>query len=325
MDRRLLLEYVRVCEAAAIACSRLIGHGDKMGADQLAVTAMRRAFDRVPARGEVVIGEGEMDEAPMLYIGEKVGPDDPSLPEVDIAVDPLEGTNLTAQGMPGALTVLAVAEKGKFLHAPDIYMHKIACGSEGKGVISLDKSPSENVIALADAKGKRVHDMTVVLLDRPRHQSMIKELRRAGARVSLIHDGDVNPTVSCGLPDSGIDMYMGIGGAPEGVLGAAALKCLNGEFQGRLRFADEKERERADAMGMHDPDALLRLDDIVRGECLFAATGVTRGSLLAGAKVVGDKVRLNSIGLRSDSKTVRFFDTWTHTDHLPVDELPSRD
>ncbi len=322
MDRKLLLEYVRVCEAAAIACSRSIGHGDKHGADQRAVTAMRRAFDRVPARGEIVIGEGEMDEAPMLYIGEKVGPDDPSLPEVDIAVDPLEGTNLTAKGMPGALTVLAVAEKGKLLRAPDMYMHKIAAGPEGRGVISLDKSPRENVNALAEAKGKRVHDMNVVLLDRPRHEAIIKELRLAGARVSLITDGDVNPTVACGLPDTGVDMYMGMGGAPEGVLGAAALKCLGGEYQGRLAFTHDGERERALAMGIEDPDAILTLEDIVRGECIFAATGVTRGALLAGAKVVGDQVRLNSIGLRSDSKTVRFFETWTHTDHLPVDEIP---
>ena len=320
MDRRLLLEYVRVCEAAAIACSRLIGHGDKNAADQKAVTAMRRAFDRVPARGEIVIGEGEMDEAPMLYIGEKVGPRDPSLPEVDIAVDPLEGTNLTAKGMAGALTVLAVAEKGMLLRAPDIYMDKIAVGPEGKGAVSLDNSPTDNVKSLADALGKRVHDMNVVLLDRPRHEPIIKELRNAGARVSLITDGDVNPTVAVGLPDTGIDMYMGIGGAPEGVLGAAALKCLGGEYQGRLRYADEGERERAIEMGIKDPDAILQLGDIVRGECIFAATGVTRGPLLAAAKVQGDRVRLNSIGLRSDSRTVRFFETWTHTDHLPVDE-----
>lgn len=320
MDRKLLLEYVRVCEAAAIACSRLMGHGDKHAADQRAVTAMRRAFDRVPARGVIVIGEGEMDEAPMLYIGEHVGPDDPSLPEVDIAVDPLEGTNLIAKGMPGALTVMAVAERGKLLHAPDVYMEKIAAGPEGVGVVSLDKSPTENLLALADAKGKRVHDMNVVLLDRPRHESIIGELRRAGARVSLITDGDVNPTVAVGLPDTGIDMYMGVGGAPEGVLSAAALKCLRGEFQGRLKFADDDERNRAIGMGLSDPDAILRLDDIVRGDCLFAATGVTRGPLLAGAKVYGDQVRLNSIGLRSDTNTVRFFETWTNTDHLPVDE-----
>jgi fructose-1,6-bisphosphatase II len=320
MDRKLLLEYVRVCEAAAIACSRLVGHGDKNAADQKAVTAMRRAFDRVPARGEIVIGEGEMDEAPMLYIGEKVGPKDDSLPEVDIAVDPLEGTTLTAKGMPGAICVLAVAEKGMLLHAPDIYMDKIAAGPEGKGVISLDKSPTENVQALADAKGKRVHDMNVVLLDRPRHEPIIKELRKLGARVSLISDGDVNPTVAVGLPDTGIDLYLGIGGAPEGVLGAAALRCLGGEYQGRLRFADQGERDRALEMGLSDPEALLQLEDIVKGQCLFAATGVTRGPLLAAAKVQGDRVRLKSIGLRSDSRTVRFFETWTHTDHLPVDE-----
>jgi fructose-1,6-bisphosphatase II len=318
MDRRLLLEYVRVTEAAAIACSRLVGKGDKMAADDRAVEAMRRAFDRVPARGTVVIGEGEMDEAPMLYIGEKVGPDLASLPEVDIAVDPLEGTNLCAKAMPGAITVLAVASRGDLLEAPDIYMDKIASGPAGRGVIDIDASAGENVRRLAEASGKRVHDLNVVVLDRPRHETLIAELRECGCTVHLITDGDVTPAVAAALPDAGVDLYIGVGGAPEGVLAAAALRCLGGEFQARLIPEDDEDYERCVQMGLEDPNAKLGLMDMVRGECLFAATGVTRGPLVPGVKVFGDRVRLNSIGLRSDTRTIRFFETFTHTAHLDL-------
>jgi fructose-1,6-bisphosphatase II len=319
LDRKLLLEYVRVTEAAAIACSRLIGHGRKEDADAMAVAAMRGAFDRVAARGRIVIGEGERDEAPMLFIGEEVGPKDEGLPQIDIAVDPLEGTNLCAKGMPGALAVLAVAERGNLLNAPDTYMERVAAGPAGKGVIKLDQSPRENLLALAEAKGKHPRDMVCVVLDRPRHAAIIKELRDAGASVRLITDGDVNPTVAAGLPDSGIDMFMGKGGAPEGVLAAAALRCLGGEIQGRLAYRHGGERERAQEMGLKDPDQLLTMDDLVRGECFFVASGVTWGPLLDGVEIGNGRVKVHSIALRSDTGTIRYFRTDTSTRHLPID------
>jgi fructose-1,6-bisphosphatase class II len=320
MDRKLLLEYVRVTEAAAIACSHLIGSGKKDEADAKAVEAMRRAFDKIPARGTVVIGEGEMDEAPMLYIGEKVGPQDPNLPEVDIAVDPLEGTNLCAHGMPGALAVLAVANRGDFIEAPDIYMDKLAVGPDGVGVCSLDKSPMQNVLALAEAKGKPVRDIVIVVLARARHDALIAELRGMGASVRLITDGDVNPAVATGLVESGIDMCMGIGGAPEGVLAAAALKCLGGLFEGRLIIENEAQRERAISMGIAEPERVLRHQDLVRGPCFFIASGVTDGPMLKGVRKVGARTIVNSLALRSDTMTVRWFETSTLLAHLPVDE-----
>ncbi|WP_052550725.1 class II fructose-bisphosphatase [Enhygromyxa salina] len=318
MDRKLLLEYVRVTEAAAIACSRLIGAGKKEDADSLAVEAMRRAFDKVPARGTIVIGEGERDEAPMLYIGEKVGPRDPELPEVDIAVDPLEGTNLCASGKPGALAVLAIAPRGGLLNAPDTYMYKIAAGPEGVGVVTLDKSPAQNVLDLAEAKNKQPTDIVVVVLERPRHDQLVAELRGAGASVRLITDGDVNPSVATGLPDSGIDMFIGKGGAPEGVLAAAALRCLGGAFEGRLEFRNPGERERALGMGMEEPDRLLRHVDLVSGPCFFVASGVTDGPILAGIRKVGLRTHVSSLALRSDTGTIRRFETSTLLDHLPV-------
>ena len=320
MDRKLLLEYVRVTEAAAIACSRLIGAGKKEAADSLAVEAMRRAFDKVAARGTIVIGEGERDEAPMLYIGEKVGPKDPTLPEVDIAVDPLEGTNLCASGKPGALAVLAIASRGNLLNAPDTYMHKIAAGPAGVGVVTLDKTPAQNVIDLAEAKNLRPEDMVVVVLERPRHDAMVAEMRAVGASVRLITDGDVNPSVATGLPFSGIDMFIGKGGAPEGVLSAAALRCLGGVFEGRLAFRNEGERERAIAMGMADPDRLLRHHDLVRGPCFFVASGVTDGPMVAGIRRVGARTHVSSLALRSDTGTIRRFETSTMLEHLPIDD-----
>ena len=310
MDRTLVLEYTRVTEAAAISASAQIGRGDGMSADAAAVKAMRRAFERVPARGTIVIGEGERDEAPMLFIGEKVGPDDPKLLEVDIAVDPLEGTNLCANGLPGALAVLAVAHRGHLLNAPDTYMSKIACGPEGRGKISLEKSPRDNLWALAAAKGRRPDELTVVVLERPRHQALIAELRAAGARILLVTDGDVAPVVATCIPKSGIDMVYGIGGAPEGVLGAAAVHCMGGEFQGRLQFRSPEERERAVGMGMRDPDQLLGVHDLVRGDVIFVATGVTTGPLLKGVRRIGTRLHLQSLALRSTTGTIR----WVNTD-----------
>ena len=307
MDRTLVLEFVRVTESAAIACSHLVGRGQRDAADARAVMAMRQAFDRVPVRGTVVIGEGERDEAPMLYIGEKVGPtgvDD--LPEVDIAIDPLEGTNLCAEGAPGSLAVLAVAERGGLLNAPDTYMEKLATGPLGHGVVSLEKSPTENVRAMAAAKGCKVSEIAVVVLERDRHKSLIAELRGAGARVFLITDGDVAPAVATCMPESSIDMVYGIGGAPEGVLAAAALKCMGGGcFHGRLRFRNDAERERAIAMGMQDPDRYLELSDLVRGEVIFCATGVTSGPMLKGVRRIGDRLHIQTLSMRSSTGTIR--------------------
>lgn len=309
MDRTLVLEFVRVTEAAAIACSHLVGRGQKDAADARAVQAMRQAFDRVSVRGTVVIGEGERDEAPMLYIGEQVGPKDDSLPEVDIAVDPLEGTNLCAEGAPGALAVLAVAQRGGLLNAPDTYMEKIATGPLGHGVVSLKKSPTENVRALAEAKGCKVSEISVVVLERDRHEALITELRGAGARVFLISDGDVAPAVATCMPESSIDVVYGTGGAPEGVLAAAALKCMGGCFHGRLRFRNDGERERAVKMGMTDPDAYLEMSDLVRGEVIFCATGVTSGPMLKGVRRIGDRLHLQTLSMRSSTGTIRTVDS----------------
>lgn len=320
MDRKFVLEYVRVTEAAAIACSTLTGKGQKNAADALAVGAMRRGFDRVPVRGTVVIGEGEMDEAPMLYIGEQVGPDQKDLPEFDIAVDPLEGTSLCAKDRPGAIAVLAVANRGDLLHAPDMYMQKIATGAAGRGVVGLDKSPAENVVGLARALHKRPDDVRVVVLDRDRHVGLVKQLREVGAIVTLISDGDVAPAVAAGLPGTGVDMLMGIGGAPEGVLAAAALRCLGGEFQGRLHYTEEGERERVTSMGIPDPDHLFTLEEIVRGDCLFVASGVTTGPFLRGVRFEAGWYHVHSVALRSDSGTIRYVETATKATHLNLPE-----
>ncbi len=316
MDRRLVLEFVRVTEAAAIAASTLIGRGLREAADAKAVEAMRAAFDRVPIHGTVVIGEGERDEAPMLYIGEKVGHARPDFPEVDIAVDPLEGTNLCAEGVPGALAVLAVANRGCLLNAPDTYMEKIACGPEGIGVVSLRKTPTENVCALAEVKGRKVSEITVVVLDRDRHKDLVAELRNAGARVFLISDGDVAPAIATCIDDNSIDMVYGIGGAPEGVLAAAALHCMGGCFKGRLRFRNEDERQRAIAMGMKDPDRDLEMSDLVRGEVIFCATGVTTGPMLRGVRRIGDRLHLQTLAMRQSTGTVRMVETSVRADRF---------
>ena len=299
MNRELSLEFVRVTEAAAIACGHLVGRGDKNGADGLAVDAMRAAFDTVNIKGTVVIGEGEMDEAPMLYIGEEVGAGGP---EVDIAVDPIEGTNLVAKGQNGAIAVIAIAPRGCLLHAPDMYMDKIAVGPRAKGCIDINAPMSENL-------DRKVSDLNVVLLDRERHYGLMDEIRKAGARISLITDGDVNPIVECCIEGSGVHMYVGKGGAPEGVLGAAAVKCLGGDMQARLVPEDEAQAQRCLKMGIADVNKVLTLDDLVKGDdCMFTATAITNCNMLNGLRYFGDGERTHTISARYKTGTVRFVD-----------------
>src|SRR3989338_2895727 len=317
MDRNLALEIVRVTEAAALSAARLMGRGEKEAADQAAVTAMRNAFESLSIRGTVVIGEGERDEAPMLYIGEKVGSGDQNDPQVDIAVDPLEGTNLCAYGRPNALSVIAMAEHGKLLHAPDIYMAKIAVGPAAKGVIDLDKSPTDNLKAIADAKGVYIEDLTAVILERDRHADLINEVRKAGARVHLISDGDVSAAIATCLPDSGIDVLFGIGGAPEGVLAAAALRCVGGDMQARLIFRSDREKERCLSMGIQNPEQKWHLEELARGDVVFAATGVTSGDMLKGVRYFKGGAKTHSLVMRSKSGTIRFVETEHHFDRKP--------
>lgn len=306
MNRNLALEFVRITEAAALSCAHLIGRGDEKAADKAAVDAMRKAFDSVHIDGTVVIGEGERDEAPMLYIGEKVGHPSDVAPKVDIALDPLEGTTICANGGVGAISVIAVAEKGGFLHAPDTYMDKISCGPGAKGVIDLDQSPTENIHRVAEALGKRVRDMMVVILERPRHQDLIQEVRKTGARIQLIGDGDVSAAVAAAWPDTGIDLLIGIGGAPEGVISAAAMRCLGGDFQGRLKFRNEEEKTRATKMGLLDLNKKFQLEELAFGSVMFCATGVTDGPLLKGIRLLpGDQATTQSIVMRSKTGTVR--------------------
>ena len=313
LDRVLVLEMVRVTEKAAIAASKLIGRGDEKAADAAAVEAMRRAFDKLYIDGTVVIGEGERDEAPMLYIGEKVGGAPGKGPKIDIALDPLEGTTITAKAGPNALAVLAAAEKGNLLNAPDTYMDKLAVGpGYPEGIIDLAKSPSDNVRAVAEAKGVKPEEIIVCVLDRPRHADLIAELRGLGCGVVLIGDGDVAGVIAVTDEDTTIDMYMGQGGAPEGVLAAAALRCVGGQFNGRLVFRNEDERARAAKWGIEDLDRIYKLEDLAKGDCIFAATGVTSGSLLEGVKLKrGGKMTTESVVMRSSSGTVR----WIKSEH----------
>lgn len=306
MDRNLALEFVRITEAAAIASARLMGRGDEKSADQAAVDAMRRAFDSVAIDGLVVIGEGERDEAPMLYIGEKVGRATADAPKIDIALDPLEGTTICAKGGVGAISVIAVAERGHFLHAPDTYMDKIACGPKAAGQIHLDRSAEENIRSVAKALNKAVSDVTVVILDRPRHADLIQEVRSVGARIRLIGDGDVSAGIAPCWEESGIDLLMGVGGAPEGVITAAALKCLGGDFQGRLKFRNFEERDRAKKMGIQNEEKLFTRDELAKGSVMFCATGVTDGPLLKGVRALsGNRGYTHSIVMRSATGTVR--------------------
>jgi fructose-1,6-bisphosphatase II / sedoheptulose-1,7-bisphosphatase len=304
-DRMLSLGLARVSEAAAIACARLIGRGDEKAADQAAVDAMRKELNKLDIAGVVVIGEGERDEAPMLYIGEEVGTGQG--PAVDIALDPLEGTTLTAKDMPNALAVIAMGPRGSMLHAPDVYMDKLAVGPGFKrGVVTLSMSPAERVSALAAAKGCSTYDITVCVLDRPRHEDMIAEVRSTGAAIRLITDGDVAGVMHCAQPDlTGIDMYMGSGGAPEGVLAAAALKCMGGQIFGRLMFRNDDERDRAKKAGITNLDRVYTRDDMVTGDVIFAATGVTDGSLVPGIKREVGYITVETILMRSKTGSVR--------------------
>ena len=307
MNRELSLEFVRVTEAAAIACGHLVGRGDKNGADGLAVDAMRAAFDTVNIKGTVVIGEGEMDEAPMLYIGEKVGQGGE---EVDIAVDPVEGTNLVAKGKDGAIAVLAIAPKGCLLHAPDMYMQKICVGPRAKGCIDINASVTENLTRVAKAMDREISDLTIVVLDRERHEGIIREAREAGARIRLITDGDVVPSIDCGIQGSGIHMVLGSGGAPEGVLAAVGLKCLGGDMQAKLLPHTEEEVRRLHAMGITDPNKVLTLDDLVKGDdCIFSETAITDCAMLKGVRYFGGGARTSTLVLRYKTGTVRFVDT----------------
>ena len=306
LDRVLVLEMVRVTESAAMAASKWIGRGDNDAADDAAVEAMRAALNELPIDGTVMIGEGERDEAPMLYIGEKVGSAQDGGPKIDIALDPLEGTTLTAHGAPNALAVLAIAEHGGLLNAPDVYMEKLAIGpGYPEDTISLAKSPADNVKALAAAKGVAPNEIIACILDRPRHAGIIAELRSLGCGIMLIPDGDVAGVIAVADPQTGIDVYMGTGGAPEGVLAAAALRCVGGQIQGRLLFRNDDEIDRARRWGIEDLDRIYTLEDMAKGDCIFAATGVTDGSLVDGVHVRKNCITTETIVMRASSGTIR--------------------
>ncbi|HET9429326.1 MAG TPA: class II fructose-bisphosphatase [Allosphingosinicella sp.] len=312
LDRVLVLEMVRVTEAAAVAASKLVGRGDEKAADHAAVEAMRDALNQLDFDGTVVIGEGERDEAPMLFIGEKVGAAQGTGPKIDIALDPLEGTTITAKAGVNAMAVLAIAEEGHLLNAPDVYMDKLAVGpGYPEGVIDLAKSPSENIRAIAAAKGVAASDIIACVLDRPRHAELIAELRALGCGISLISDGDVAGVIAVTDPDTTIDVYMGQGGAPEGVLAAAALRCVGGQFQGRLVFRNDDERARAARWGVTDLDRIYQLEELASGDVIFAATGVTDGTLLKGVKRRRDCITTESVVMRASTGTVR----WVKGEH----------
>lgn len=308
MDRNLALEVVRVTEAAALAASMLMGRGDEKAADQAAVDAMRRSFNNMCIEGTVVIGEGERDEAPMLYIGEKVGAGNG--PEVDIALDPLEGTSIVAKGGQNALAVVAMAEKGGFLNAPDVYMDKIAVGPDvPHGVIDLDEKPGVNLWNLAKIKGADISDLLVCILDRPRHEELIAKVREVGARIMLISDGDVAGIIATAQPSNPVDIYFGIGGAPEGVLAASALRCLGGHMQGRLLFRNDDEKARAARWGITDLDRKYCMTDMAKGDVMFAATGITESAMLRGVHRYPGGARTHSLVMRSSTKTIRYLET----------------
>lgn len=323
MDRNLALEFVRVTEMAALSSSVLMGRGDEKAADQAAVDSMRMGFDSIKMKGRVVIGEGERDKAPMLYIGEEVGTRLPGDPEIDIALDPLEGTTICAIGGPGALSVIAVADKGNFLYAPDTYMDKIAVGPKSVGVVSLEKTPTENITAVAKALNKKVFETTVVILDRPRHEGLIREVRETGARIRLIDDGDISVALATAWEDSGIDMVLGIGGAPEGVITAAALKCLDGDFQGKLCWRSEEEKARALEMGVTDSDKIYTRDELAKGDVMFVATGVTDGPLLKGVRILPEgKALTESVVMRSATGTIRRISATHNLEKKPAARRP---
>ncbi|MBI1908565.1 MAG: class II fructose-bisphosphatase [Deltaproteobacteria bacterium] len=316
MDRNLALEAVRATEAAAISSARVMGRGDNHLADQAAVNAMRNSLNSIPFSGTVVIGEGERDEAPMLYIGEKVGTGEGGV-KVDIALDPLEGTTLTAHGQPNALSVIAMADEGCFLHAPDTYMDKIAVGPRAKGVIDITQSPTWNLKQLAKAKQCGFSDLTAIILDRPRHENLIQEVRRSGARIRLITDGDVSAAISTCWKETGIDVLFGIGGAPEGVIAAAALRCVGGDMQGVLKPRNQNEIDRAKKMGVADINKVYTLEELAKGDVMFAATGVTNGDFLKGVRFFGGGATTHSVVMRSKTGTVRYMEVIHHFDRKP--------
>jgi fructose-1,6-bisphosphatase II / sedoheptulose-1,7-bisphosphatase len=317
LERVLSLEIVRVTERAAVSAARLRGRGNEKAADQAAVDAMRRELNKLPIHGTVVIGEGERDEAPMLFIGEEVGRK--TGPKVDIAVDPLEGTTLCAKNMPGAIATMSMAEGGTLLNAPDVYMEKIAIGpGYAKGVIDLDAPAEQNIRNLAKAKGVAPADITALVMDRPRHADLIAAIRKTGASVALITDGDVAGVIHTTDPDNtGIDIYIGVGGAPEGVLAASALRCIGGQMQCRLVLDTEEKRERSLKMGIKDPRKKYEIEDMVKGDCLFAATGVTDGSMLRGVKFRGEVIETETVVMRSVTGTVR----WIRAEHRQLDKF----
>ena len=316
MDRNLALEFVRITEFAALSAARYMGKGDEKAADQAAVSAMRKSFERIDIDGVVVIGEGERDEAPMLYIGEKVGSG--KGPKIDIALDPLEGTTITAKGGNNALSVIAAGERGAFLHAPDTYMMKIAVGPKAKGKIDLRDSPTVNLKRIAKALDKYLEDITVCILDRERHKELIEEVRSLGCRIKLIQDGDVAGAIATCMEDSMVDVLMGIGGAPEGVLAAAALKCLGGDFQGKLHFRNEEEKERARKMGIQDLEKIYTIDELAKGDSIvFAATGVTDGDMLKGVRFTSYGAKTHSIVMRAKTRTVRWIEAKHYFEYKP--------
>jgi len=314
LEQLLALEMIRVTEAAAIESARFMGRGDRHGADRAATEAMRAAMDELEMAGTIVIGEGERDEAPMLYIGEQVGRRDANdrraVDHVDIAVDPLEGTNLVATGQANAITVIAASEKGGLVHAPDTYLEKLCVGPIAAGHVDITKPPTENVRRIAEALGRKVSDITVIILDRPRHEDLIAQVRSTGARIKLITDGDLSAAISCAVSGTGVHAVMGIGGAPEGVITAAALRCLGGEIQARFRYRTDQERERGARMGHGDESRVYRTEDLASGDSIvFAATGVTDGDLLQGIRFFGGGARSHSLVMGYQSKQVRFVDT----------------
>ncbi len=317
MDRNLALEVVRVTEMAAISSARLMGRGNKDESDQAAVDAMRRAFDSLQIDGTVVIGEGERDEAPMLYIGERVGKMSPGAAPVDIALDPLEGTNLCAYGRPGAISVVAMGMRGNLLNAPDTYMEKLVVGPRARGAIDLSKSPTENLKNIARALNREVQDLTAMILERERHVELIKEVREAGARVRLIEDGDVAGAVATCFEETGVDVLYGIGGAPEGVIAAAAVRCVGGEMQGRLKPRNDQEIARAKKMGISDINKIYTAEELARGEVMFAATGVTSGDFLKGVRFFGGGAETHSVVMRSKTGTIRYITSTHRFDRKP--------
>ena len=315
MDRNFALEFVRVTEAAALESARLMGRGDEMAADHAAVEAMRIMLNSIQFDGTVVIGEGERDEAPMLYIGEKVGRG--GGPKLDLALDPLEGTSICAKGGNNSLAVIAIAEEGKFLHAPDTYMKKIAVGPEARGAIDINLSATENLKNIASVKVCQIEELTVIILDRPRHADLIAEVRKAGARIWLIGDGDVSAAIATCKKGSGVDVLMGIGGAPEGVIAAAALRCMDGDFQGQLVWRNDHERERAKKMGITDLNRIYGISDLASGNVMFCATGVTQGTFLDGVRFFSGGAKTHSVVMRSESGTVRYIEAEHRFDRKP--------